>query len=105
MTIFHIGHAAEWADAQRVGEYRVSTRDRTLDEVGFIHCSTREQVAGVREAFYADDPLPLVLLELDPDAIEAAGIPLRWEEHPADQIFPHVFGPLRPEFVVSVESL
>ena len=104
MTIFHIAHAIDWHDAERSGEYRVSTRGRTLDEVGFIHCSTADQVTTVADAFYADDPLLLIVLELDTAAIEAAGIPVRWEEHSGEH-FPHVYGPLRPEFVVSVTPL
>ncbi|HOW00092.1 MAG TPA: DUF952 domain-containing protein, partial [Rhodoglobus sp.] len=74
MTIFHIAHAIDWHDAERTGEYRVSTRGRTLDEVGFIHASSEAQVVGVANAFYSDDPLTLIVLELDEARIEAAGI-------------------------------
>ncbi len=105
MTVFHIAHAIDWHDAERSDEYRVSTRGRSLDEVGFIHCSTAEQVTGVAEAFYSDDPLTLIVLELDTVAIESAGIAVRWEEAGAGQLFPHVYGPLKPEFVVSVTPL
>ena len=84
----------------------MSTRGRSLDDVGFIHCSTAEQVTGVADAFYSDDPLTLIVLELDVDvdAIEASGTEVRWE--PAGgELFPHIYGPLRPEFVVSVAPL
>lgn len=105
MTIFHIAHAIDWHDAERSGEYRVSTRGRSLEQVGFIHCSTAEQVVATADAFYSDDPLLLIVLELDPAAIEAAGIPVRFEDSGAGELFPHVYGPLRPEFVVSVTPL
>jgi uncharacterized protein (DUF952 family) len=105
VTIFHIAHAVDWHDAERAGEYRVSTRGRTLDQVGFIHCSTAEQVETTADAFYSDDPLALIVLELDSEAIEAAGIAVRWEDAGAGQLFPHVYGPLKPEFVVSVTPL
>ena len=105
MTIFHIAHAVDWHDAERTGEYRVSTRGRTLDEIGFIHCSTAEQVEPTADAFYSDDPLTLIVLELDTVAIEAAGIAVRWEDAGGGQLFPHVYGPLKPEFVVSVTPL
>ena len=42
--IFHIALTEDWEAAKRVGEYRVSTRGRDLDEVGFIHGSFRDQV-------------------------------------------------------------
>ena len=104
MTIFHIAHAVDWHDAERVGEYRVSTRGRTLDEVGFIHASSEAQVVGVANAFYSDDPLTLIVLELDEARIEAAGIRVLWEDV-AGELFPHIYGPLRTEFVVSVTPL
>ena len=104
MTIFHIAHAIDWHDAEHTGEYRVSTRGRTLDEVGFIHASSEAQVVGVANAFYSDDPLTLIVLELDEARIEAAGIQVLWEDV-AGELFPHVYGPIRPEFVVSVTPL
>lgn len=42
--IFHIALSRDWEAAKQVGEYRVSTRGRGLDEVGFIHGSFRDQV-------------------------------------------------------------
>ena len=82
----------------------MSTRGRSLDDVGFIHRSTAEQRTGVADAFYSDDPLKPIVLELDVDAIEASGTEVRWE--PAGgELFPHIYGPLRPEFVVSVTRL
>ena len=52
--VFHIATAADWASAQRSGSYTTSTRGRTLEQEGFIHCSRREQVAAVWRSFYAD---------------------------------------------------
>jgi predicted RecB family nuclease len=37
--IFHVTRVNDWRAAQAGGSYRVSTRDRTLEEEGFIHCS------------------------------------------------------------------
>ena len=42
--LFHITERTLWAAASRVGEYRISTRNVTLDEHGFIHCSLRQQL-------------------------------------------------------------
>lgn len=104
VRIFHIAHDTDWHDAQRLGEYRVSTRGRTLGEVGFIHAATEQQVAATAKAFYSDDPMTLVLLELDTAKIEAAGIRVL-NENVGGQLFPHIYGPIRPEFVVSVTPL
>ncbi len=64
-SIFHITRSRDWAEAQLAGSYRLSTRDRTLEEVGFIHCSYAHQVAGVANAVYRGER-DLVLLEIDP---------------------------------------
>ena len=48
--IFHLTFAADWEAGRAAGEYRLPTRDRTLDEVGFTHCSFENQVDRVAEA-------------------------------------------------------
>ena len=61
----------------------------TPDEVGYIHCSTPEQIEGVAERFYSDLS-ELLLLEIDPDLIDADII----EEPPApgvEELFPHIW--------------
>jgi uncharacterized protein (DUF952 family) len=101
-VIFHLALAADWAEALRNGEYRVSTLGRTLDDEGFIHASgTLEQVRGVAEGFYSNVAEPLVLLTIDEDRVDA---PVRLEV-PADssEAFPHVYGPLPIHAVVAVE--
>ena len=62
LPLWHLAHAADWEAAQAVGEYRISTRGRTLEEEGFIHCAYPHQLGLVARGFYADDPEPLVLL-------------------------------------------
>ena len=59
--IFHITDAASADGARGSGSYE----DPSLTGEGFIHCSFREQVAGVANAFYAGQT-GLVLLEIDP---------------------------------------
>jgi glutathione S-transferase len=101
--IFHIATVDDWQAAQRSGDYRVSTLGRSLAEEGFIHASRRDQVGGVRSAFYADPGLRLVLLEIDPSRLD---VELRLEVPPgADEAFPHVYGPLRLDAVVEVREL
>ncbi len=45
--VLHLAEVTHWDEALRTGEYRWSTLGRTLEEEGFIHCSTPEQLAGV----------------------------------------------------------
>ena len=102
MTIYHIAFRSDWEAAQSAGEYRVSTRGRTLEQQGFIHAATAGQVAGVVEAFYAG-ATDLVLLEIDPDRLTA---PLRYDPVPgAAEPFPHIYGPLNTDAVVRVSEL
>ncbi len=90
--IYHIASAADWARALRDGQYTTSTRGRTLAEEGFIHASTDAQVALVANAFYRDDPGPLVLLVIDPDLV---GAEVRYEHVPGQAgRYPHIYGPL-----------
>jgi uncharacterized protein (DUF952 family) len=91
-VLYHIATAADWAQAQRDGEYRISTRGRTLAEEGFIHTSTASQVILVANAFYRDEPAELLLLVLDPARI---GAEIRWDQVPGSaEPFPHIYGPL-----------
>ena len=45
--IYHVALERDWIDARSAGEYRVSTRGATLDEVGYVHASFAHQVPGV----------------------------------------------------------
>ena len=98
-TIFHIARAADWAAAQADGSYRMSTRGRTLEDVGYIHCSLDHQVDAVAEAHYRD-VADLVLLAIDPARVDAE---VRYERlDGAPEPFPHIYGPLRVDAVVAV---
>jgi uncharacterized protein (DUF952 family) len=102
MTIYHIAFRADWSDALQQGEYRVSTRGRTLEQEGFIHASTARQVDGVANAYYADAE-DLVVLLIDPERLTA---PLRYDPVPgAQEPFPHIYGPLNVEAVTGTAEL
>ena len=90
--LYHIATVPDWDQAQRDGEYRTSTRGRTLSQEGFIHASTADQVLPVAAMVYLDEPEDLVLLMLDPGRI---GAELRYEPVPGwEDPFPHIYGPL-----------
>ena len=101
--LYHIATAPDWDQAQQDGQYRTSTRGRSLSEEGFIHASTAAQVLPVANAVYQDEQQDLVLLVLDPGLIAAE---IRREPVPgwADP-FPHVYGPLNVDAVVRAVPL
>lgn len=97
--IYHIATAQEWDRAEVAGEYRVSTLGRSLEEVGFIHCSQASQVAAVANRFYRGVP-GVVLLTIDEHLVRAE---VRYEDVPgSDDPFPHMYGPLNTDAVIEV---
>lgn len=96
--ILHITTQEAWDAAESVGEYRTES----LEEVGFIHFSTPDQVVNVANTLYSGRE-DLTLLVVDPEQLS---VPLRWET-PADapedmEKFPHLYGPLKIDEVVAV---
>jgi uncharacterized protein (DUF952 family)/ribosomal protein S18 acetylase RimI-like enzyme len=97
--LFHITDRATWTAAQQAGEYRMSTRDVTLAEQGFIHCSLPHQLRGVAERLYGDAD-DLVVLVIDSAALSA---PVRYQAPgPTDESFPHIHGPVPIDAVADV---
>jgi uncharacterized protein (DUF952 family) len=99
-VIFHLLSAADWAASQASGQVRPAS----LDDEGFVHCSTADQLPGVVARFYAG-VADLLVLSVDVERLHAE---LRWEppahahDDPAER-FPHVYGPLPVTAVVAVE--
>src|SRR5690606_19932709 len=77
--LWHLAEAAHWREALSTGRYERSTRGATLAEVGFVHASYPEQLPGVARLLYARATEPLVVLEIDPGALAAAGVEVRLE--------------------------
>jgi uncharacterized protein (DUF952 family) len=101
VQLFHIATVADWEAAQRSGFYTTSTVGRTLQEEGFLHTSRADQWEGVRERYYADLDEPLVLLLIDSDRLTSP-----WREDPVgDDTYPHIYGPLNPDAVVTAVPL
>ncbi|GAA3522378.1 hypothetical protein GCM10022263_08060 [Nocardioides daeguensis] len=102
--IFHLALLSDWQAAQRAGSYTISTRGRSLAEVGFIHASRADQWTGVRDRFYSDVTAPMVLLQIDPALLDVPVL----DEPPAPgatETFPHVYGPLPVSAVVKAIPL
>lgn len=105
MQIFHVTTAAEWSAAREAGMYTLSTRDLSLAQEGFIHCSFREQVDGVRQRWYSDLS-DIVVLVIETDRLTS---PWKAEEVPdsssSEEPYPHIYGPLNLDAVVDVREL
>ena len=100
MLIFHVTSRDDWHNAVASGAYALSTRGKTLAEVGFIHCSKADQVTRVADLIYKGVG-GLVLLVIDRSRVHA---PVR--DEPADggesDRFPHIYGPLNLDAVAEV---
>lgn len=99
--IFHIASQADWEAAVARGSYETSTRGRTLEEEGFIHASSAEQVQAVFNRYYADAGEPLVLLVI---ATARLASEVR-DEQVGEATYPHIYGPLNTDAVVDVAPL
>jgi glutathione S-transferase len=101
--LHHLALTAEWTAAVAGdGWYRRSTRGLALDEVGFIHCAFAPQVQGVADRYYRGAG-EVVLLTIDPGRLSS---PVRVEAAaPGGEAFPHVYGPLPVDAVITVEPL
>jgi uncharacterized protein (DUF952 family) len=106
--IYHITTERGWQIAREMGEYRAES----LKIEGFIHCSTREQIPKIADAFYRDVP-NLVVLGIDSDKLTS---PVKWEApaHPSAETvpnlenkptFPHIYGPIALDSVITIAPL
>lgn len=102
MQILHIALLPDWEDAVAAGTYRVSTIGRTIDDEGFIHASTPEQVQGTASRYYAGRTEPLVVLVMDTGRLSSAGVPVRFDEVAPGVEFPHLYAAVPVELVDQV---
>lgn len=104
--ICHITTRDAWEAAQAGPEFR----SPEFDDIGFIHCSTPEQVVLVANAFFRGQS-DLVMLVIDPARLKS---PVRWEPPhttgrvPAfmhGSVYPHVYGPINLDAIARVVQL
>jgi uncharacterized protein (DUF952 family) len=95
---YKVFHAHEWAQFEREGVFDGSAADRAD---GFIHLSTRAQVAGTLQAHFAGAQ-GLVLAAVD---LAALGDAVRWEPARGGILFPHLYGVLTRPAVRAVQVL
>jgi len=98
--LFHLSLVDDWAAAQRTGEITDSTRDVSLAEEGYIHCSFANQVAATAARFYGDLDT-VVLLRIDPALVTS---PIVVEDLVGSGVdFPHVYGPIPLAAVIDAQ--
>ena len=96
--IYKICASAMLQEARGRGRFEGSADDL---RDGFIHLSAGHQVAGTLAKYFAG-PRDLVLLAVDPERLGAG---LRWEKSRGGELFPHLYGPLDLDHVISIEAL
>jgi len=96
--IYHICRREEWLTGKKSGDYRGSSQD-IAD--GFIHFSGADQVIASAAKHRAGQS-GLVLVACDERAL---GPSLKWEVSRGGALFPHLYGAIPLEAVVSVEDL
>jgi len=95
MRIVHLAIADDWEAAKQLGEYMVSTRGMSVDDVGYVHASAASQLRRVAEYGYSDVHSPLLVLVIDVDELHARGIDVRWEAETSEaETSAHIYAPL-----------
>ena len=94
--IYHVTSRTSWSAAQKSGAYSADS----LASQGFIHCSKMDQILRVANTIFTNQH-GLVILAIDMSRLKAE---VRWEAGAdnADELFPHIYGPLDLEAVVRV---
>lgn len=73
-------------------------RAESLETEGFIHCSFAEQLDAVIERYYGDAS-KLMILGIDTDRSMSRVVN---EPSTNDEIYPHIYGPINRDAIVSV---
>lgn len=95
-NFYHIVLPDDWAAHHKAESYSADS----LESEGFIHCSFAPQLEGVLERYY-DGVAKVVILEIDPAKLESE---LKVEPSTNDELYPHIYGEINPDSVVSVSE-
>ncbi len=95
--IYHVATSEDWNMHLTNSTYEPEAYAKER----FIHCSTKEQVQGVVQRYYAGQK-NLILLHIDETKLT---VEWKYEEASNKELFPHVFGPINKEAIVTVENL
>ena len=96
--IYHVVQKSKWDAALLQGFYEADS----LASEGFIHLSTKEQVAAVLQRYYQGQN-NLLLLHVDESKLTAE---LKYDWAPSvNEMFPHLFGRLNIDAVTEITSI
>ena len=95
--IYHIAASEDW-NLHLTNEWYAP---EAFSKEGFIHCSTKEQVPGVLQRYYAGVG-DLLLLHIDETKLSSE---LKYEEATNQELFPHIFGPINKAAIIEKELL
>jgi glutathione S-transferase len=104
-TIISIAQEEVWDRALEAGAYTQSTVDKTLEDVGFLHCTFPDQTMDVVPRFADRQDLGrLVLLLINADKVSSH---IKFEGALSGRagVFPHIYGPLNVDAVYAVIPL
>ena len=96
--LYKVLREAEWREAQTQGAVAGSADDL---RDGFIHLSTRGQLAGTLDRHFAGET-GLVVLEIAADRLNAG---LKWEPSRDGALFPHLYRVLSLDAVMRTVSI
>lgn len=91
--IYHLAKPGDWA--RTTDAYSPPS----IDEEGFVHCSTVDQLRVVARERYLNHN-GLILLTIDPDELDHEAL-IYEDSYGQGEEFPHVYGPLPTSAVVS----
>ena len=95
----HLTTKHAWEDAMKDGNYSLSTKGKTLEEVGFIHGSFADQVEEVAGFVFAGSNEELVVLHLNIEKLASHEIEVRVEEASNGKSYPHIYGAIPCDLV------
>ena len=98
MLIYKVCSKAVWEEIRSLTSWPGSPHDL---RDGFIHFSTKEQLAGTLQKHYTGQT-DLILLSIE---AETLGDALKWEASRGGDLFPHLYGPLAIALIVASEGL
>ncbi len=97
-TIVITSTSGLWDEAQKVGEYRQSTINSTLDDVGFIHATSPDQTTAMLNRHFVDRN-DILLLVVDPNKVKPE-VKLEAPLSGSSGVYPHIYGPLNVDAVI-----
>lgn len=97
VMIYHIAEQKDWLEAVAMGTYRTSS----LNDEGFIHCSTLDQVMEVAERLFSGRT-DVVVLEIPEQSLP---VMVKYEVAPNGKTYPHIYGEIPLEAVRRVLAI